>query len=528
MKSVLKIKYSDRLLTVITSCISLIAFFYFYFHGQQNLSYYDAIARLNTARKMIDSITPGIGQLGGIWLPFPQMLSIPFIWNDFLWHTGIAGYIISGISFVVGAMYLEKAVYLLIRSRKVSLLIWFIFVSNENILLLQTMAMSEVFFLCFFILSLYFLIAWMQEHKLNDLLLIAFCLMVLTLTRYEGYFVFMGVFTAVVIECIRTYTWKKKEKIEGLLLLFLTVAGFGIFLWCIYSALFYKDPLFWLHAYTPPPASVLSHGNPILDQEVGIKYPNLLQSLEIYTSVMFWTNGAITTILGFLGLVMYCFRPVKGFFYLWLVSVILFVFLIIGYFKGFIPHIEFPPLFLTGNGVRVWSAYADNNVRYGIVILPSVLFFAALAAAKNKFFFVVVALFAFEQLCFSIISPQLLQYRFDQSWRYPHIIEVPWFKAHYDGGLVLIAASRHEDFMFQSGLPYKDFIYEGTRQYWNDSLNNPSLYARWVVYDVTLPDDDVTNDLTKKGVIDLNRNFQLVYLYKGFHIYKLKDQAKTQ
>jgi hypothetical protein len=156
-------RYIDTYLFFLTFIISISAFLYFYFNGQQNLANYDAIARLNTARKIVDSITPGVGQLGGIWLPFPQALMIPFVWNDFLWYSGIAGYIISGASFVVGAVFLQKTVYLLTKKLAVSLLVWFIFVSNVNILLLQTMAMSEVFFMSCLILVCYFLALWIKN-----------------------------------------------------------------------------------------------------------------------------------------------------------------------------------------------------------------------------------------------------------------------------------------------------------------------------------------------------------------------------
>jgi hypothetical protein len=522
MNTPLNLKYTDKLLVRVTLFISVTAFVYFYFHGQENLAYYDAIARLNTARKMIDSITPGIGQLGGIWLPFPQILFIPFIWNNFLWHTGIAGYIISGSSFVLGALYLQKAVFALTQNRKVALLIWFVFVSNLNILLLQTMAMSETFFLCFFILTIYHLIIWTKEHKLSNFLLIAFCLMILSLTRYEGDFVLFGVFLSVVIECIRFYKINKRDQIEGLLLIFLTVAGFGIILWCIYSALFYKDPFFWLHSYTPPSVSVIQTKNTLTDQTYGILNPTPLQSLEIYSSIMLLTNGVMTSMLAALGLLFYCLRPNKKFFSLALISIVLFIFLVVGYYKGFIPHIEFPPILLTGKRARDWSHFADNNIRYGVVILPCMLFFLALTAAKNKIFFAIVASLIAIQIIFSFTNSSFLQYSFYKAWKYPHDTGIQWFRNHYDGKLILIAASRHEDFMFQSNLAYHDFVYEGTRKHWYDSLNKPSDNVSWVIFDDGLPDDDVTEGLTKSGVSDLKKNFNKVYQNKTFLIYELK------
>lgn len=515
------LSYNDKLLLWVTIAISLVAYFYFSLHGQENLAYYDAVARLNTARKMIDSITPGVGQLGGIWLPFPQIVMIPFIWNDFLWHTGIAGYLIMGTIFITGAFFLQKAVYELTQKRSVSLLIWFLYVTNINILLLQTMAMSEVFFLSFFILTIYFLIRWIKYSTITDFLLTGFCVMVLTLTRYEGDFIFVGVVLAVFIECVRIYKLKNREKIEGMLLLFLTVAGFGVILWCIYSALFYKDPLFWLHSYTPPPQASLLQPNTVTEENYVIQNPSVWQSLIIYSSVSMWMNGIITSALGIVGFLLYCLRPKRIYFFLVVITSVLFVFLIYGYYKGYIPLIEFPTVFLTGDHVRPWSVFADNNVRYGIVLLPSLLFFTALTAAKNKFFFVIASILIFVQTLFTFLNPQFLQYPLYKSWRYPHIIGVPWFKQHYDGGLILVAASRHEDFMFQTGLPYKDFIYEGTRDYWYDSLHQPSTHASWVIFDSGLPDDDVTNGLTQTGINDLKKNYILVYSYKSFQVYKL-------
>ena len=55
---------------------SIISFLYFY-HTGQHLLYADAISRLDIARKVIDNITPGLAQLGNVWLPLPQILMLP-------------------------------------------------------------------------------------------------------------------------------------------------------------------------------------------------------------------------------------------------------------------------------------------------------------------------------------------------------------------------------------------------------------------------------------------------------------------
>lgn len=522
-------KRIDLLFFLITLGISIVAFLYFFFNGHQNLANYDAVARLNASRKVIDSITPGLGQLGGIWLPFPQVLMIPFIWNDYLWHSGLAGYFISGLSFVIGAVYLQKTAFLLTNNRKISYLIWFLFVSNINILLLQTMAMSEMLFLSCLILTCYYLSSWIKTHDLLQFLLSAIFVMILTLTRYEGYFVLLGAFLVIIIECVRSFK-NEKSKTEGMLLLFLTVAGFGIILWCIYSALFYKDPFFWLHAYSKTSNSIVLGERLPRDHVYGKLHPSLIESVWLYGVVMFVTNGIITVSLGLLGTALYIHSIFKQliskeklliFMPTGIISLFLFVFLIIGYYVGFIPHIEFPPVFLTGLNIREWSIYADSNIRYGMVLLPLLLLFISFAASKNKYLFFATVFFVVLQFITNIPKPQLLQYPFVSSWKYPEIPYAKWFSSNYDGGLVLISSSRHEDFMFQSNLPYKTFIYEGTRQYWSESLKNPAKYASWVVYNDKISGDGIVTSMTKEGYEIMLEKYHLAYSDKGLKIYKL-------
>ena len=42
------------------------------------LLYGDAVAHLGIARRLIDSLNPGIRQIGSVWLPFPHLLMMPF------------------------------------------------------------------------------------------------------------------------------------------------------------------------------------------------------------------------------------------------------------------------------------------------------------------------------------------------------------------------------------------------------------------------------------------------------------------
>src|SRR5438874_1306115 len=72
------------------SFFSSLAFFLTYFSGKL-VDYADTMSRLDIARKVLDNLHPGFAQFGNVWLPLPQMLMVPFIWNTYLWHSGIAG-----------------------------------------------------------------------------------------------------------------------------------------------------------------------------------------------------------------------------------------------------------------------------------------------------------------------------------------------------------------------------------------------------------------------------------------------------
>ena len=78
-----------NLLAWLATCVSVFAFLFYYRTGEV-LLYGDAIAHINIARRVFDSRTPGVLQLGTVWLPLPHLLMIPFILSTKMWQTGAA------------------------------------------------------------------------------------------------------------------------------------------------------------------------------------------------------------------------------------------------------------------------------------------------------------------------------------------------------------------------------------------------------------------------------------------------------
>ncbi|HVW10309.1 MAG TPA: hypothetical protein VHC90_17095, partial [Bryobacteraceae bacterium] len=82
-----------------------------YFYGTGvTLWFGDAEAHLNIARRIIDSRTPGLAQLGTTWLPLPHLIMVPFVRNDELWKTGLAGAIPAAFCMALAGTFLFAAI----------------------------------------------------------------------------------------------------------------------------------------------------------------------------------------------------------------------------------------------------------------------------------------------------------------------------------------------------------------------------------------------------------------------------------
>src|SRR6202045_3887383 len=97
------IRYWDRetaLVAQFAACVSFMSFAFYFQHGGL-LLYGDAVAHINIARRVFDSRTPGLLQLGTVWLPLPHLLMLPFLISDAAWQSGIGGSIPSMIAYAL-------------------------------------------------------------------------------------------------------------------------------------------------------------------------------------------------------------------------------------------------------------------------------------------------------------------------------------------------------------------------------------------------------------------------------------------
>src|SRR5437879_1246920 len=149
----------------IAAMVSIAAFFYYLRHDDL-LLYGDAVAHINIARRVIDSRTPGISQLGTVWLPLPHLVDIPFIANDWMWRTGLGAAIPSVIAYIAGTL----GVFRLLRGYASRATAWIgavIYALNPNLLYMQTTAMTELLYLAFFIWTVVYFCEFTRYLKVD-------------------------------------------------------------------------------------------------------------------------------------------------------------------------------------------------------------------------------------------------------------------------------------------------------------------------------------------------------------------------
>lgn len=197
----------------------------------------DAEAHLDIARRIFDSRTPGWSQIGTTWLPLPHLLMLPWVRNDWLWTTGLAGAISSGISMTLAATFLFAAVDRIFRNATAAAAATAVFLLNPNTLYLGSVPMTEATFFAALFALLYFTVRFGRTQGWGALLGAALAAFAGTLTRYEAWFL-LPFAAAYILTTGRKRRWPAA-------LIFAALAGAGPLLWLAHNRWYFGDPLYF-------------------------------------------------------------------------------------------------------------------------------------------------------------------------------------------------------------------------------------------------------------------------------------------
>lgn len=505
-------KWLPATIIFLMSIISIFCFVY-YLNNDLGLAYNDARSHLDIGRRVVEGLKPGLAQLGSVWLPLPHLLMVPTVWNDFMWHSGLSGALQSMIAFVTTSLVIAAILKKLGVGVIGQVFGVVIFASNLNILYLQSTAMTELLLIATMTAGVYEFMNFYQSEKIYDLIKASFWVMLSTLVRYDGWFLFFWTAMLVVVFGLRKKNWKMSE---GLFILFCTLAGLGIFLWLLWNLVIFKDPLYFIFG----PYSAHAQQDQLDAAGVLITKHNLWISLQTYWYAMVYNIGILHILTGTLGALFLFFDTrIKPSIRIGLSALLApLVFNILSLYLG---H---SVLFVQNLNGDTWF-----NVRYGIMMMPSVaVFIGYLVHRLVHYRYMLIGLLLFVNL-FAFLNHDAVTIddgRVGSSQK--NVSEVSGWLRDYAAnadGFVLISAASHDAIIFSSEMPMKKFIHEGTGQYWVSATSAPDRWARWIVMRTNDNNDQTFKLVNESGQL---YKYNLVQSFPFADIYELKAEFVPQ
>src|SRR5260221_554072 len=363
---------SNKFLFIFASFIAVTVTIYSFFHGYI-ISYGDAESHLNIAKRIVTSLTPGFSQLGGIWLPLPHLLMVPLVYFNPLWRTGLAGSIISGISYVISCYVVYRLVLRITNNKFAAIVGYFAFALNPNILYMQSTPLTELPLICFFLLSIYFFTIFLDDKtQFMYLIFSAFFGFCASLSRYDGW-ALVSIEFVILLFFLATRRFEKRQWI-GKIILFSTLAFFGILIWIAWDALILGDPFY----FSDSAFSAKSQQQGWLARGELPSYHNIFSSISYYFVVSANNIGIILASVVCLGFIIFLLKThnLKRFFPV-LLLLSPFIFYVYTLYSG-------QSVIFTPELTPITFEWRTFNVRYGIMMIPFAAFIIGfLASLRN-------------------------------------------------------------------------------------------------------------------------------------------------
>lgn len=496
--------------TIITlfSFFAYVAAASFYSFNELTILYGDSRSRLLISRGIIDSFTPGLAQMGGVWPPMMQVLLLPTIWVDKFLYSGLSGTIVSVICATLGVYFLAKLTRSITNKFIPTVLATSVLALNPSYIYMATTPMSEVPFISFCIMSVYFLHQWLETKNVINIPLAAIGVILASLTRYEGFFLpIFGIFALVMVSALRKTDLKK---IKGVAILYATPAFAGIIAWLLYNFIIFGNMFHFIEGETAHYSRAAGTGSGELTKG------SVLNSFSAYL------DGAILNI-GIISVV--------------IVAPVLLIALLPSRRKFIIPlflflaPIAFDILALFLGSADIYTLKNAGylyNTRIGLFLLPA----AALAyGAISSWRFsnlVLIPIFIFQlYLLFSTTPVTLLEamnsaasdrgkaQRELSNWLLDTPIE----------GNTLISYNTNQTVVFDAKIPQRRVISESSGKHWSSALEYPEGIADRII--ISPLGSDILWQKTKTSQHFLDQ-YSLTFKNSFFEVYDLSALASTK
>jgi len=479
------------------------------------LLYGDAVAHLAIARRILDSRSPGLSQLGGVWLPLPHLLMLPFVQKMLWWQSGLAGAWPSLLCYIVGAAGFYRLARRMMVPRWAFAATAF-YVLNPNLLYLATTAMTEPLFLALLVWLTLLTVecidaiqAFAEEGSVarrrprfqkrdlghphlqeriigRKLVTISIVIFAAVFTRYDGWI------AGAIVWCVLAWQVARKAglfgKIAPAFVLFTVITVAGPVLWLWYNQHFMGDPLDFMRGpysaaaidkRTTPPGAKHYRGwhNP--------GWALLFYTRTAQVDAAAWETGFLLLGAALAGL---WITLRKGFSAAQRASALLWMpvpFYVYSVAYGSVP-IFIPQLY----------PHSFYNARYGMEMLPGLVLFAFIAVAALELRLakarpllakllprIALGVAALNSLAMMYFVPLVLKEGMvnavtRQALETSIARQLESFPA---GVPILMAHSDHVGALQQAGIPLKQTLSEDDYDSWQAALADPAKQADYVV-----------------------------------------------
>jgi putative flippase GtrA len=473
------------------------------------LTYTDSISHMEIARRVLSSTSPGLAQLGAVWLPLPHVLMLPFVWDTTLYHNGLAGSIPSMIAYVANAVLMYKLVQDLTGYKFAGIVAATMFALNANMLYMQATPMTESLLFCLTTAMVYCVQRWAGTGRYQYLVAGAVAALFATLARYESWVILGALVPAVVL-----IAWQRTEHLTLKLrwasildhcIVFIVIGGAGVAAWLVWNWAIFDNPIYFQDGQFGKPSLWVNSTDPVVG--------HLWVSVKTYWYAMIDTETWPLLLVAALGLAAFfamewrnkrdLMRSLPA-----LSLLIIAPFYVYSLYKGQ------RPLDVLQITHRLY------NVRFGLMmLLPAAIFTGYLAAFlgkvsrfKSGFYLsggVLIALILLINGSLAL-GHEIITYNDPASTLGYYIDEmrVDSFLDHsYNGGRVLMESYGNERIAF--ALPSNELVYEGSYKEWTPALRNPEgNEIGWIVMDCRPGSQDlVCSALTNRQLAP----YRLVY-----------------
>ncbi len=523
----LTLSRTEKYLLVLGLILALVVLGRVYFLDVER-SLTDQNAHLNFSKLVFDSMTPGISQLG-FWPPLLHILLAPLTLIPGLYNSGLAAAIVLIPIMLMGTIFLYRTVLLLTKSETFGTIASVLFLTNPFVLYYSDTAMMEVLFLSNLFGVAYFLARWLQNQELKYLIWMGIFISLASLSRYEGLILVPIVGSIIIWQLLRNR--KSYSQIEAATILFLLLCFISVGFVLGYGLVYAGNPFaFTGGSWLKTTATAFATQNDIVQSVIYI----LHASFYMLGKPLVWLSLGAFPLLWMISRQRSNVIPVL----LVLFSPILFVSLALysGSYSIAVPELSPFGFF--------------NNERYGLswigfaIVAPILLLHAIanyLPSVRPRFSqafgvvaIVLAAAFSVSQLYnvafaqnFSIVKQNINAPHTDQGEITRYLLE------NYDNGKILLTRADNDPILAKANIPLENYIFEGNYRFFDQSISEPWLFAKWVVmYNPSSTDTEDTWSAQNESVSvkwadsqEFQNYYDLVVENNTRRLYKVNEAA---